>query len=306
MKKLRKLMEVLRDAGLVRYYFQRKMRGNRKRDLFAGFLARTLGRKPFEGTSRVSADRFVSLRQGLRTQGYVELGRVLDAGEVQAVKDALRGRMCYDAYEKESDEEFALQDAPPSCHTAYYRWQDVVRIPMLMRVANDPLLLNVAQSFLGGAPTISDIKMWWSLVTRTSPKENQLFHRDIDDFRFCKLFLYLTDVGPQEGPHVYVQGSAGVGRCLADRRFNDEEVATAFGRENVKDLCGPAGSAFLVNTYGVHKGLMPTRNSRLIFVVQYSLLPIGLLKYAPVTLGQEEYSGFDPYVNRLFLRRESS
>ena len=32
----------------------------------------------------------------------------------------------------------------------------------------------------------------------------QLFHRDYESFNFVKLFVYLTDVGKENGPHEYI------------------------------------------------------------------------------------------------------
>lgn len=301
---LRKLWSVLVDGNLRRYYFQRRLKGESRRDPFARRWARKIGRREFGASTRLAPDRIEPLSRQLSTDGYARLGTILSPGDVRSVKDAIRGALCFDAYDHRGGARFALDQTPPSCNTAYYDWRDFVRIPALMSAANDPGILGVAQNFLGGAPTISDMKMWWSLL-RDGGKENQLFHRDVDDYRFCKLFVYLTDVGPEGGPHVYVPGSSGSRECLEDRRYSDEEVERHHGNKAVS-LCAEAGSAFLVNTYGLHKGLAPKSSERMIFVVQYSLLPIGLVTYEPVACDVKGYEKFDPYVNRLFLRPATS
>jgi hypothetical protein len=303
MKTGQMLALLLRDPGLFRYHLQRSILSPTKRRWISGAIARVVGRRRFPGPSLLPPDVVEAAARGLGTSGYARLGRVLSAGDVASVRAAIEDKPCYDGYEPALGRQlFPLADAPPACANANFRWQDVVALPQLMRVANDPGILAAVQEFLGGAPTISDIAMWWSIVRDGTGKDSQLFHRDVDEFRFCKLFIYLTDVGPDGGPHVYVQGSASSWKCLPIQRYTDEQVEAAFGPGQTVTFCEPAGSAFLVNTYGVHKGLAPTGKPRLIFVVQYSLLPVGLEKHEPVRWHWPAAAGLDPYVNRLYLQ----
>lgn len=289
------------DGNLLRFHLQRKLKGESRRDAIARWVAGMIGRRKFEGASKVGMDRVPELSRRLKTEGYAELGKILDRDAIARIRARIEGNRCFDAYDRQGGTDFELEQAPPTANTAYFHWQDIVRIPELVEAVNDPALLAAAQNFLGGTPTISDVKMWWSLVGRDA-KDNQLFHRDIDDFKFCKLFIYLTDVGPDDGPHVYVRGSSGGNRFHHALRFTDEEVEREFGRERLVTFCAEAGSAFLVNTYGIHKGLRPVKSRRLMFVGQYSLLPIGLIRYEPLPRPSDEYRKFDRYVNRLFLR----
>jgi hypothetical protein len=295
---LKKLWSVLVDGNLRRYYFQRRLRNHSRRERFAQEWARKIGRREFGASSRIPASEIDRLSRQLSSEGYAELGRILTDADIQAVRKAIDGRRCYDAYDRESDATFLLPDAPRECHAAYYQWQDFISIPALLSAVNDPGILSIAQNHLGGAPTLSDVKMWWSLLREGRGKENQQFHRDVDDYRFCKLFIYLTDVDGDRGPHVYVPRTSSSEACQEDRRYEDEEITKQFGGTWVT-LVGPKGTAFLVNTYGLHKGLAPKTGERLIFVAQFSLLPIGLIKYAPVAAAM---GGLDPYVNRLFLK----
>jgi len=116
---------------------------------------------------------------------------------------------------------------------------------------------------------------------------------------FCKLFIYLTDVEMENGPHVYVEGSSVSSKLRKIRRYEDLEIFHAFGKDKVKYFIFPKGAAFLVNTYGFHKGLLPNKGNRLLFQVQYSLSPIGIENYEPIDIGNHNY---DPYINRLILK----
>jgi hypothetical protein len=64
-------------------------------------------------------------------------------------------------------------------------------------------------------------------------------------------------------------------------------------------MVGPAGTWFLADTFGFHKGALPTTGSRLILVAQYKVNRTPHLLPAPVMARPDER--FDPFVNRLLL-----
>ena len=131
----------------------------------------------------------------------------------------------------------------------------------MLDIANDPNVLSIVSGFLGAKPTISLITAWWSIPHADGKAEEaELFHRDVDDIRFVKLFCYLTDVDEASGPHMFVPGSQSVDRLTKIRRYQDSEILDAFGEDSVSTFTGKAGTAFLENTYG-HLCLSPGFNS---------------------------------------------
>lgn len=131
----------------------------------------------------------------------------------------------------------------------------------------------------------------------------QAFHRDADDWRFIKVFMYLTDVDEGSGPHVYVRGTHLEPCGLRLKDYADEEILQSYGSERLISVTGPAGTAFTVNTHGIHKGTLPSARPRLLLQIQYSLLPVYLYQYRPIH--NERAGAVDPYVNRLFLREKT-
>ena len=107
----------------------------------------------------------------------------------------------------------------------------------------------------------------------------QYFHRDTDDFRFLTLFIYLTDVGLDGGPHQVIPGSHTLEgmrelvrkaswwpRFDVERSFVDD-MGEDFSRDverllgdTAASLTGKAGEMALVNTVALHRGLVPTRD----------------------------------------------
>jgi hypothetical protein len=152
---------------------------------------------------------------------------------------------------------------------------------------------------------------WWSLKGHAQGEHAELFHRDVDDWRFLKLFVYLTDVDDEAGPHAFVPGSQSAPKLLRIGRYADDQVIESFGPGAIQYYRGPRGTAFLENTFGLHKGLPPRTRNRLMFQVVYSLseLPYGPIRSFDATRlapGELATCLKDPYVNRVYLSARSS
>lgn len=237
----------------------------------------------------------------LERDGYVMLpGLVLDT-EIDDILRYLADKPVYDRW-KPNDGTFGANNPPPDCHTAPYRDADVVNCPHVLRWANDPRVLAIVGPMLGAKPTMSNLTIWWSYPGHDTPQEAENFHRDVDDIRFVKLFVYLTDVDEGCGPHAFVPGSQRVPEFLKIRRHTDAEIEQRFGRDGIKRFTGPRGSCFLENTFGLHKGQLPATGRRLLFQAQYSLHPIGIYDYQPARRTLQEGFVPDPYTNRLFVK----
>jgi hypothetical protein len=100
----------------------------------------------------------------------------------------------------------------------------------------------------------------------------QNFHRDIDTLHSLKFFVYLTDVDDESGPHIYIKNSLDDPfKTTKDKMHDDIEIESNFETKSMLKLKGNAGSSFLADTFGFHKGLTPKKNPRLLLQVIYSL-----------------------------------
>ena len=132
-----------------------------------------------------------------------------------------------------------------------------------------------------------------------NPEGTQVYHRDPDDWRFLKVFIYLTDVGTETGPHAYVRGSHLTAGRIRSHPYAPQQLMERYGADNIQLIVGPRGTAFLADTWGIHSGQVPRRAPRLILQAQYSLLPVYALRYDPVPI--QVGRAFDRYVNRLLV-----
>ena len=84
---------------------------------------------------------------------------------------------------------------------------DILTSSTAQRIVADPSLLAIAQQYIGAAPIQDLVAMWWSAAIDGGPGSAdaaaQQYHFDLDRLRFLKVFVYLTDVDDQHGPHMY-------------------------------------------------------------------------------------------------------
>ena len=238
----------------------------------------------------------------LDRDGWVQLPNLLNQEQIGEITAAIQDKPCGDGFKAQLGT-FTATNPPPGARLGAYNPQIILSLPYLMEVANDPRVLAVVSDLLGCAPTLSDLSLWWSFPSEGSAENAQLFHRDVDDLKFYKLFVHLTDVSPANGAHVYVKGSQRKNALTRIRRYEDGEIAGAFGKENFMTVQGEPGFSFIENTYGFHKGSVPRSARRLMFQAQYSVLPIALYDYKPVPAPRAYNCSLDPYVNRLFISR---
>jgi len=284
----------------VKFYAMRSVKNKTIRDKMIDMVSARIGKgKNFDGPSKyitAPTDKHV---ENLRVNGFTELDNKLSDEVVDSILQYSQKLKCFDPFHRELGE-FDIADVDDKTHVANFHRKDLVQHLPIIDIANDPGILNTIQDYLKARPTISNVNMWWSMGGKEQAEDAQLFHRDVDDFRFCKLFIYLTDVSAESGPHTYVKGSSASPKLRKIRRYQDKEVTDVFGEENVMRFTRPKGSMFIVDTYGFHKGLLPKSDDRLLLQVQYSLNPIGIEKYEPISVDTDKY---DTYVNRLIIKQ---
>jgi hypothetical protein len=285
---------------LALFEAHRAIESQRVRDALADAASAWLRRRGGLSTSIASSPIDPEGASRLRDDGVVRLPKLLTDQQVDEIVGWLEPHHCGSPYHRARGE-FHPDRAPAEVHLGEYDAAVIVRAPHLLALANHPGILAMVEQFLGAKPTISNLSLWWSFPRDAEAKEAQLFHRDVDDLRFCKLFVYLTDVDMDSGPHVFVHGSVLSPACRRIRRYSDSEVTATFGADTIEYMCGKRGEAFIANTGGVHKGLPPSRAKRLLFQAQYSLFPILAYSYQPVAIAASAGVHLDQYVNRLYV-----
>ena len=226
-----------------------------------------------DGVAAGEVDRVVD---ALAADGFAILGTRLDPAscdELEAVARAARCRLIGvhgDPMATVWNEEHPVAvryDVPED---------DIVQAAAAQRLIADASLFAIAQRHLGSLPIQDLVAMWWSAAVPGETEADadavaQRFHFDLDRLRFVKVFVLLTDVDEDTGPHCYVRGShRGAPAALRrDGRHRDEEVSAAYpGQERL--VTGPRGTIFMADTLGMHKGVELRTGHRLVFQTEYA------------------------------------
>jgi hypothetical protein len=152
--------------------------------------------------------------------------------------------------------------------------REILANQTVQNILSDKYLVSVAQGYLESQPRLVSCTMWKSFPSARPQKTGaQWFHIDYDRVSFVKVFVYLDDVGPTNGPHVYVNGShrKKPWKLLSGKRISDLKVSNSFKRSCWTTVVGKSGTLFFADTRGLHKGDRVIEGTRSIFSVTYSI-----------------------------------
>lgn len=162
-------------------------------------------------------------------------------------------------------------------------------------------ILSVLVGFFGEIPLLDDVLLTLSRTTKKSFSLSQLWHRDYDDTKTVKLFVYLTDVASkQDGPFTFIDGPSSdrVGSSLRSRR-GDIEILERLPSDAINEVIAPRLSVFMVNTSRcLHMGSRVAEgHERLLYTASYISSP----RIYPEPAPRFQTIGNEPEVVRLLL-----
>jgi len=169
----------------------------------------------------------------------------------------------------------AESDSSPGEGVLVCRWRDPHEsCEQVDKLAHDPYLVEVARRYLGAEPVLNQTRIWWSYPHQGGEQvytPEYGFHYDLADYMCVRLFLYLTDVNDDCGPHVVIEGTQGKKTFFekTHRRLTDDQALARYGSK-IRVLLGRQGEGFVTDCFAYHKGTNP-RKRRCILQIAYSL-----------------------------------
>jgi hypothetical protein len=150
----------------------------------------------------------------------------------------------------------------------------------LLRLGLAPALLDTVNSYLGLWSKLNYVDAWYTIPSPVQRQAvaSQRWHRDPEDQRLVKVFLYLSDVDAGAGPLEYVRGSHGLGPYAGLWPNLDPGTASYPAEGEVKAripaadriaATGPAGTLIFCDTYGLHRGGLATESPRVLATWAY-------------------------------------
>jgi len=146
----------------------------------------------------------------------------------------------------------------------------------LISLSINQSLLRIVSNYLGVAPRISNIDLWYNRISKDNRTYSQNWHRDPEDKRFVKVFLYFTDVDDNSGPFNYVKGTNVGGKLFNSFRarpfrgeYFNESVVNKFNK-NVIIGTGKKGTIIFCDTRGLHRGGFCKNKARYLLNIVYT------------------------------------
>ncbi len=190
----------------------------------------------------------------LEEDGIVILPDLISAPTLRAMQEAFATRLQrlrwnnFDGYQKTEPYRHMVEDV-------------LVLDQGFIDLALHPQVKGVLNRYLGGQYELTEAKGWKSLPTK---RDFHGWHGDAwydqaaatEIHKEVKLAIYLTDV--RSGAFNYVKGSH---RKQHPRLVKNSELS-AVDSSRIAELLGPAGTAFLFDTSGIHRQSVPMLEER--------------------------------------------
>lgn len=126
-------------------------------------------------------------------------------------------------------------------------------------------ILEITSLYLGYIPQLFEVYVEKTIpVGLENPTYSQNWHRDPEEKRTLKVFVYLSDVTDDAGPFTYVMGSAPTGMGKYKKLFSQKlphgsypsemDVSSKIGLADLLTATGIKGSIIFCDTSGLHRG----------------------------------------------------
>ena len=159
-----------------------------------------------------------------------------------------------------------------------YMEKDLISQEVILKIVKNEKFTAIARNYFGCEPYLKGVGMWWStdILKQADSDSAQMFHFDLDAIKWLKIFIYITDVDLNNGPHVYVAkthkpfGKSYDLLMRGYKRIPDKDIKERYDESEIITLCGKSGTTIIGDTNCFHKGLPPKNGKRLIFEYQLS------------------------------------
>ncbi|MFQ5566624.1 MAG: phytanoyl-CoA dioxygenase family protein [Paracoccaceae bacterium] len=147
----------------------------------------------------------------------------------------------------------------------------------LIKLVLDAKLLEIIAAYLGLWPRVHAVNGWLNFPTDDTAQASQMWHRDPEDLKMIKVFIYLVDVDEDRGPFSFVPKTHSFGADAGKvpehkdrKRITDEEINLVFPPEKHLICTGPANTMVLADTVGYHRGGKPRSGNRILLNITYT------------------------------------
>jgi ectoine hydroxylase-related dioxygenase (phytanoyl-CoA dioxygenase family) len=178
----------------------------------------------------------------------------------------------------------------------------VLNQELVYQMATCQNILEIVGEYLGVRPILNYPDSWFSFpVPQISKMSAQNWHCDCDRIKWIKVFVYITDVSENNGPHGFVSTSHKNWKLKTENsRFRDDQIRQKFHKDQIKSFTAKRGTVIFEDTRGLHKGNPLNSGHRLILQLEFSTDSFGEIH--PVFKVPQSFSHYIEKVPFLFPR----
>lgn len=218
----------------------------------------------------------------------VGFGLDLQKDYVERIKDYAEENLCF--ADRQPEKGFYLSELDRVNHIlkkdiVVAQYFNFSKTTIVRELLSSNIINNIVLGYFKTQPKLVGVNLWWTFPGKHLEKDRRkhahFFHRDVDDFKFLKLFIYITDVDENSGPHIVVKGThrskliCRLSDLWRERRYFDSEVEKSY-QKDITSIVGGSGTCFFENTLCLHKGTTPNNNARLVLQFEWACNDYGV------------------------------
>ena len=151
---------------------------------------------------------------------------------------------------------------------------------IITKLALDERVLTIVNSYfeMFGKFYYFTLNITHPITEGVEAMQSQRWHRDPEDIKMLKMFIYLNDVDEEAGPFIYIPKSN------LENKWNkifpqrppigyyppDGELEKIIPQNEIKKYTARAGSIIFGDTAGLHKGGFATKKERIMLTIGYA------------------------------------
>tara|TARA_B100001248_G_scaffold247688_1_gene219362 strand:+ start:675 stop:1610 length:936 start_codon:yes stop_codon:yes gene_type:complete len=155
-------------------------------------------------------------------------------------------------------------------------------------IVSKKILKQISISYLRKKPQKLNFISYIFALAKVDHKDQEsknalVFHRDVDHFRFCKFFYFLSDCQIGGGHHEFIEKTHKKRkiRVAPNGRYELDFVLNTYNKSKVVKIFGKAGDGFVEDTSGFHRGTPIEKGFRILLMIEILPNSISRDNYLP-------------------------
>lgn len=267
--------------------------GGRTNDLLSSFLSLIHPPRPILETStyltEIGKKELDEIQTKLKHDGFCILPQKLPEELCDSISAAMEGKdfiVRDDCDPWNPSKLMKYNRENPVAHSYMLPFDEITDISAVQELISDPILINVAQSYLNSVPIFSGVDLGFSAAVKDEPdmEAAQAFHWDMERLKWLRFFIYLNDVNESNGPHCFIRGThltGAIPKPMLSKgyvRHTDTEVIEFFGAVNYREFHATKGTVIAEDSRGLHKGKVLKHGERIMLAFELSNSTFGAEK----------------------------